>query len=225
MAVKTGIELAPILRFSANGNDSAQRGSIRLVAKSSAAIYLGAFVPLVLGSDAAPAGIEFGVPVFADDNIVGGVVTGFYRKGSSVPIWEDAGKAGTVTEATATAPLKYTFAATNGEASGTSALLELVEIKLVLNGDIWETLLVDGSGLPVARGTTVAYGTTNSSANTGVGLAVDPTYPWALTEAGAAVLLANKDFYTLRPEGSSPANQNRVFVSPIRGFASLKVAE
>ena len=118
----------PVLKRSLSGT-GAQRSTIKLPAKNSAALYLGAFVPLIQGTDAAPTGIEFGVPAIADDNRVGGVVVGFTRDGVT-PIQEDSKRAGTITDATGELPMKYTFASTNDQSNTTSAKLEMVE-----NGD------------------------------------------------------------------------------------------
>lgn len=215
----------PVIKRNLFGTRVEDRTTLLLPALSSSVHYLGNFVPFIAGSDAAPAGAEFGIPAFADDGIVGGFVVGMRRKNGSVPLWDDALHAGTVTDATGELPVKYTFSATNDQASTTSASLELLEIMPIYNGDILEVSLFGASTASVARGTTVAAGTTLSTANMGVGLAVNVTYPFSLLESGGAKLLANKDFMTTLLDGNQPTNSNRVYVFPIRNLGSFKNVE
>jgi hypothetical protein len=201
------------------------RTTIKLPALSSAALYLGSFVPFIQGSDAAPTGAELGIPAFADDNRIFGIVVGMSKTGSLTPIWDNPDRLGTVADATGELPLKYTFASTNDEASTTSAKKELVEILPIMPGDILEVATWGGAAVAVARGTTTAAGTTTSSANIGVGMAVAVTYPWAVLESGAAKNLANTDFITVEVDGQKPLNPKHVYVMCIRNFNSMVVAE
>lgn len=193
------------------------RTSIFLPALDSSAHYLGAMVPLITGADAAPQGAEFGVPAFTDDSRPMGFVVGMKRQNGSVPLWDDELKAGTVTAATGELPVKYTFSASNDESNTTSAVKEMLEIMELVPGDIVELALWGASTVSVARGTTTAAGTTGSSANVGVGLEVNATYPFALTESTAAVALANLDFITVEVDGKKPANPNHVYAMLVRG--------
>jgi len=199
-----------------------ERSTIKIQGLDSAAIYMGGFVPFVTGTDAAPSGAEFGIPAFADDSIIGGFVVGFSRRGSLLPIWEDTGKAGTVTDATGELPVKYAFSASNDESNTTSAKNELVEIRPIMAGDIIEVSTWGASTVAVARGTTTAAGTTTSSANIGVAMSVDTTYHFAVTESTAAKTLANLDFMTTCIDGNKPADTKRVYVFPLRSFSQFK---
>lgn len=210
-----------IVRFA----QGSKRTTQKLPALSSAALYLGQFVPFITGADATPSGAEFGIPAFADDNRIFGIVVGFSRTGSLTPLIEDPNKQGTVTDATGELPVKYTFAATNDEASTTSAKKELVEILPIMPGDILEVATWGASTVAVNRGTTTAAGTTTSSANIGVGMAVAVTYPWAVLESGASKTLANQDFITVEVDGQKPLNPKHVYVMCVRNFASVVVPE
>lgn len=192
------------------------RTTQKYIAKDSAAIYLGGFVPLWAGSDSAPQGLSFGVPAFTDDYIIGGVVVGFSKLNHNVPIQDDSGYAGTVTNATGQLPMKYTFGASNDQENTTAATLECIEVLPVLAGDVWEVSLWGGSTSPANRGTTVAYGTTDSTANFGTGLSVAATYDFALLESGGDEDLENKDFYTVLLDGNQPTLPFRVYVAPLR---------
>ena len=194
------------------------RSTVSMPGLSSAAIYLGGFVPMIDGSDAAPAGTEFGVPAWGDDDTIYGFVVGFHKLGKIMPIWEEPDYAGTVTAATGELPMKYTFNAANSEASTTSGYYEQVEIMPVMSGDILEVSLWGAGAVSVDRATTTAWGTTTSSANIGVGLAVDTTYHFALLESGAAATLANDDFMTIELDGKKPRRLHRVYVQCIRAF-------
>lgn len=207
------------------GVKTEDRTKIRMVGLSSSAHYLGAFVPLIQGSSAAPTGAELGIPAFADDNLILGFVTGFYRHGSDVPIQDDPGRAGTITDATGELPMKYTFGAANDQASTTSATAEEVEIMPIHPGDILEVSLWGASTASVDRGTTTAYGTTTSSANLGVGMSVNATYPFSLLESTAAKNLANLDFITVQLDGKSPVKSNRVYAIPLRTVFGRAVAD
>lgn len=188
----------------------------------SAAIYLGGFVPIVQGTDAAPAGAEFGIPAWTDDDRVYGIATSFRRKEANFPIWKGNKKSGTIVDGTGELPLKYTFSATNDESNNQPADPgELVEILPIMPGDIIEVSLWGGSTVSVARGTTTAWGTTTSSANICVGLSIDTTYHFALTESTAAKNLANLDFMTVELDGKKPKRTNRVYVMPLRSFGQF----
>lgn len=204
---------------------SLDRSYITLPALDSAALYLGGFAPLIAGSTAAPDGIEFGVPAFGDDLRIGGIIKNFHKKGSRVPIWEEDTVAGTITAETGELPLKYTFSSTNDESNTTSGDYEMVDIFPIVPGDILEVSLWGAGTTSVARGTTVAWGTTDSSANIGVGLAVDTTYHFALLESGADKDIENKDFMTIELDGEKPKNPNRVYVMCIRSAFGSVVAD
>jgi hypothetical protein len=195
---------------------SGERSTLKLPGLDSAEIYLGGFVPGITGAAATLDGIEFGVPAFADDNRILGFVSGFTRQGGNVPLQDDDMKAGTVTEPTGDLPLKYAFSATNDESNTTSAKLEQAVITPIFPGDILEVSLWGASTSPVPRGTTTAAGTTDSSDNMGVGLSVDTTYHFALTESSADKDLENKDFMTILVDGRKPTNPNRVYVICLR---------
>jgi hypothetical protein len=203
----------PKLKLSANGRGS-ERNIVRLPGVDSEAIYLGAVVKRT----------EFGVAAFTDDATAFGVVVGFSRQGSSLPIWDDALKGGTVTDATGQLPAKYTFASTNDESNTTSAKCELVHVLPILPDDVWEFSVWGASTVAVDRGTTTAAGTTASSANSGVHMSVDTTYPWALTESTAAAAATNLDFITTDIGGKKPTLSHRVYVQCVRSFASDRAA-
>jgi hypothetical protein len=147
-----------------------------------------------------------------------------HRQGSNVPIWDDANKAGTVTDATGELPVKYTFASTNDEASTTTAKLEQVDVMPIYPGDILEVALWGGAAIAVARGTTTAAGTTTSSANIGVSMAIAATYDFAVLESGASKTTANNDFITVEVDGKKPANPKHVYVMCTRKASSYTVA-
>ena len=201
------------------------RNSIRIPAVDSEAIYMGAFVGFATGAHDTPSGIEFGVKAIADDDHIGGFVIGFYGKDSDTPLQEDSGRQGAITDMTGELPWKYTFSSTNDESNTTSADLETVEIMPICPGDILEVTLWGGAAISVVRGTTTAAGTTTSSANIGVAMAVATTYPWALLESGAAVTFANNDFVTTTFNGKKPANPRNVYVQCIRSFAKLNAPD
>jgi len=203
-----------------------ERSTIAMPGLDSAAIYLGGFVPLVQGSTAAPTGAEFGIPALADDDRILGFVSGFRTKDGSLPLWEDNRKQGTITNGTGELPLKYTFKSTNDESNNQPASPgELAVITPIMPGDILEVSLWGGSTVSVDRGTTTAWGTTTSSANIGVGMSVDTTYHFALTESIAAKNLANLDFITVELDGKKPKLSHRVYVMPIRSFGQFIAAD
>ena len=223
MAVNNyGYGLGPQIKVFAGGKE---RNNVTLPALSSAAIYLGGFVPGITNTAAAPYGIEFGVPAFSDDALIYGFVVGMHRLGSMVPLWDDPLKAGTVTDATGYLPVKYTFSSANDDASTTSAKYEMLDIMPIVPGDILEVTLWGGSTVPVVRATTTAYGTTASTANMGVGMSVDTTYHFALTESTGAKALANLDFVTTLIDGKRPANPYRVYVQCVRKSETATAVE
>ena len=200
---------------------STERSTIKLPAIDSSTIYLGSFVSMISsGTDATPAGLEYGVRVCADDDLVLGIAVGFTRKDSLLPIFEDDKAAGTKTAGTGEIPAKYAFASTNDASNTTTEKGELVEILPIMPGDILEVALWGASTVSVARATTTAAGTTTSSAHINVGLAIDTTYTFALLESSAVVTsLANMDFITTNIDGHLPSNPNHVFVMPLRAMA------
>jgi len=181
----------------------------------------------ITGTAAAPDGVEFGVGAWADDRRILGYAIGFFQKGGTVPIWDvDSNlRKGTVTNETGELPLKYTFSATNDESNTTSADLEEVELVPISNSDILSIALWGASTVAVARGTTTAAGTTDSSDNHHVGLAVDTTYHYALLESSADKDLPDKDFITTSIDGNKPINSKRVFAYCMRSNASVEIAE
>lgn len=197
------------------------RSTIRAVGLDRGAYYLGGFVSTLDGTN----GAEYAPAVWDDDKKIAGYIIGFYRKGSLVPIQYDDARAGTLTAATGELPIKYTFSATNDESNTTSSSYEVIEIMPIYPGDILEVSLWGGSTVSVARGTTTAWGTTGSSANYGVSMAVDTTYHFALTESGAAVASANLDFMTTQFGTGKPANSHRVYVQCMRCANSVVVAD
>ena len=199
---------------------STERSTIKLPAIDSSAIFLGSFVSMISsGTDATPAGLEYGVKACADDDLTLGIAVGFTRLDSTLPIFEDDKKAGTVTAAVGERPVKYTFSATNDKSNATYSY-EMVEILPIMPGDILEVALWGASTVSVARGTTTVQGTTTSSIHPNVGLALDTTYTFALLESSAVVSsLANVDFITTEIDGHLPRNPNHVFVMPLRAMA------
>jgi hypothetical protein len=203
-----------------------ERSTFSFPGKSSQAYYVGQIVSIVNGTDAAPTGQEGFVGPWADDALGYGIVEGFKKRKGILPIQDDANRSGTVTDATSFLPMKYTFAATNDELSGSSALLEQVVVTPIYPGDTLEMCLVnDGGTALVSRATTTAAGTTNSSDNTNVGLAVNATAPFALTESTANKTLANLDFLTTLVDGNKPANTKHVYVKLIRSSEVFKNVE
>lgn len=202
----------------------AERTSYGITALDSSAHYMGSVVPMITGIDTTPAGTEFGIPAWTDDARVMGVVIGMHRLGSMVPIWEDDERAGTVTNATGELPVKYTFSATN-DGSNASPDGELLDIMPILEGDIWEFSLFGASTASVNRGTTTPVGTTGSSGNIFVGLAVNATYPFSLLESSAAKALADTDFMTFMIDGKLPERLDRVYVLCKRSGWSLVVPQ
>ncbi len=203
------------------------RTTVRVPAIDSSSIYMGGFVKTIYGTQAAPDGAEFGVGAWVDDARVFGFVVGFFRKGSTVPIWDEDSSLyqGTITNETGELPLKYTFSSTNDEGNTTSAKLEECEIMPVSNSDILSVALWGASTVAVARATTTAAGTTNSSDNLHVGLAVDTTYHYALLESGADVDLDDCDFLTTCIDGEKPRNSKRVFAYCMRSNQSVEIVE
>jgi len=205
----------PVIRHFAGGST---RSTVARPAVDSTALYMGEFVSHIVGSTAAPDGTEFGAVAFADDSFVYGFATGFSRLATSLPIQDDEMRQGTVTDTTGEYPMKYTFSSTNDESNTTSAKLELVHIMPILPGDILEVSLWGASAVSVDRGTTTAAGTTTSSDNEGVGLAIDTaSAPFALLESSADVDLDDCDFVTTTINGRKPRRSHRVFVQMIRG--------
>lgn len=200
--------------------NSSARSTVTYVGLDSSAHYLGSFVPFATGSAAAPSGIEFGVPAYSDDSWIGGIVVNFIGPNGERLV-DDSNRKGTVTDATGELPMKYTFSATNDESNTTSMDGELLEILPICSGDVLEVSLWGASTVSVDRGTTTAYGTTGSSANFGVSLAVDTTYSFALLESSAAKAIANNDFVTVAMRGSKPQKQHRVYVKCVRCFDKL----
>lgn len=198
-----------------------ERATQSFVGKSSSAIYVGGIVPFTQGTTAAPDGIEYGVPAFAAGDYQFGIVQKVTRQGSDLPIQDDPMYAGTITNGTATAPMKYTFSATNDRGSSSTPKNELLHIQPIKNGDVVEMLLGDGSGNIVARGTTVAEGSADSSANFGIGLDQDINYPWMLIEQSGDKDLDGKEWYTVSISGRAPTNRNKVYVTPIRTFTAF----
>lgn len=202
-------------------NDEA-RATVVLPALDSSVHWIGGLVSLRGTDTAAPAGPEFGVPTYADDQFIYGIVVAFLdRNGAPIQNGDITGQ-GTLVNATGYLPAKYTFSATNEE-SNASPKGEMLEILPIKADDILEMALWGASTAPVKRGTTTAAGTTASSANFGVSLAVNATYPFSLLESTAVVAEANMDFKTVRYFNRHPVNAYKVFVQGIR-LASQVIA-
>lgn len=199
---------------------ASERSTINITVEDSTTLALGQFVAL----NDATNGKEFGITTLADDDFVFGFVSGFARQGSSLPIWEDGDRAGTVTDPTGEIPLKYAFSATNDGGNTTSADLEQAIITPIQKGDVLEVALWGGAAVSVARGTTTAEGTTGSSANMGVSMSLATSYPWALLESTAAVAQANLDAMTIHLDGKQPSDPNHVYVIFTRSFDSAAAA-
>lgn len=219
---------SPKLKRNLYGNPTSDRSTIKLPAIDSSAHYLGAFVQFQTGTALATMdGIEFGVPAWADDGILGGFIKNITRMDSTKPIWEEdsAIYAGTVTAATGELPLKYTFGAANDETNPTTKVGELLEIMPVHNGDILEVSLWGGAAVSVDRATTVAAGTTLSTANMGTCLLVNSTYPFALTESTSDTDSEDMDFMTFEIDGHKPRLAHRVYVVCMRSFGGYSAGD
>lgn len=199
-----------------------KRRAITMTAKSSSVHWMGGFVGIISGAEA---GVEFGVNTYTDDYYVYGLTTGIFAA-NGMPIQEFANRNGTITNATSFAPLKYTFAATNDEASTTSAKLEYLEVMPILPGDILEVVLSNDAGTAVAaRGTTTVAGTTTSTANFGVCLEVNSSAPFTLKESTGVLASANMDFITVSDRRWHPLNPNAVYVQVIRSALTINAAD
>lgn len=214
-----GAQHTPVLKRNIYGGEASARTTLRLPVEDGTALYLGQFVAI----NDATNGKEFGVTTLADDDFIFGFVSGFARHGSNTPIWDDPQRAGTVTDATGELPVKYTFASDNDEGN-TNNKNERVLVTPVMVGDILEVSLWGAGATSVNRGTTTAAGTTGSSANFGVSMSIDTTYPFALTESTAAVAQANLDMMTVELDDRKPENLNRQYVMVIRGFSAHEAA-
>lgn len=216
-----GYAHTPKIVRSLDGSAVEGRTTIKVPILDSAALYLGAFVPFVNANGTLS---EFGVKAVADDDYIGGIVVGFTAKDGILPIQDDTSRAGTLTDATGSLPMKYAAASTNDQSNTTSAVMELAEIVCIKNTDVLEVALWGASTIPVVRGTTTAEGTTTSSANFGVALAVDTTYHFALLESGAAATTVDKDFVTVLLDGNQPKNPYHVYVMPVKTQSALASA-
>lgn len=210
--------------------NTTDRGYERIVAVDSSTFTIGQFVTLLDGTAVAPTPVEYGVKAFADDDLIGYIVTNFYYPvGNGMrSILDDNGAdaAGTFTNETAFSPAKYQFAATNDDSNGDSAVRELVELMPICTGDVLEVVLTnDGGTATVDRATTDDFGDTGSSANIGVGLAINTTAPFGLTESTASTTLDNLDFITTRVEDRYPERSDAVYVRLLRsGFNATAAA-
>lgn len=202
--------------------DRVARRAEYITGKDSTLYYLGSFVSNMVGSDTAPDGQEGFIAPFADDTPIYGFVIGFTTKNGSLPIFEDPGRQGTVTNATGDLPAAYTFPASNDEINSVPKLEKAVVLP-IKPGDILEVVLWGASTSPVKRGTTTPFGTTGSSANLNVGLDVNATYPFSLLESSADVDLEDSDFITTKVRGNQPTNPYTVYVKPTRAEVSVVV--
>jgi len=203
-----------------------ERATLTVVAKSSTTVYWGQFVAIMNGTQAAPTGIEFGTTSATAGKPIFGVVVGIHKTaGSSYSLADDATRSGTYTAATTITsstsgnryiPWKYQFAATNDEASTTSAIKEVMEVLPIYSGDIFEISLVNSGGTSfINRGTTTAAGTTGSSDNLHIGFSINSTLPFALTESSAAKALAGLDFISIDVDGRKPSVPYHVFAQAL----------
>jgi hypothetical protein len=213
MASNYGSPSVPKLLRSLVG--SVNRSSQLLPAVDSESIFLGSFVSLT----------EFGVRAWQAGDYVYGFVQGMRKKNGNFPLFDDSSALGTVTNATTFAPVKYTFTATNDDSTGATAKRELLDIMPILPGDILSVTLSNNAGTAaVNRGTTVAFGTTKSSANIGVFLPIEPDAPFALTESASETASANTQFQTVRLDDNYPEEPTRVFVHCVKSYGSLVTA-
>lgn len=204
--------------------DGAERRLEYITGIDSGAYFLGSFVANIITSAAAPNGSPGGIAVMGDDKLIYGIAVGFQRNNSSIPIWNDPDKVGTVTNITGQIPAKYTFGSSNDEVNTTPTLEKVVVLPLKI-GDILEIPLWGASTIPVVRGTTVAAGTADSTANIGTGLAVDTTYTFAVLESGGDEDLENKDFITTKVKGKHPKNPYMVYAQLIRSGSTFVVPD
>ena len=224
MAVATtnyGIGITPTIVENIIGMRLNDRSTLKIPMKSSASLFYGQFVTYIAGSAAAPAGSEFGIVGYTASKPILGIIKGFERINTNFPIQDDKLAQGTVTNAvligSTLGSWKYTAAATNDESNTVNAILECAIVQPIMPGDILEVPLVNNAGTAfVARGTTITPGTTGSSDNIGVGLSVNTTLPYALTESSASKLLIGLDFQTVSLAGNKPRNSFTVYVKALR---------
>jgi len=196
--------------------------TIRKVALDSSVHYLGGFVGRYSGTEA---GLEFGIPTYADDQYIWGFVVGIYDA-DGVVVTESSNLKGTITAATAFAPYGYTFSATNDESNTTSADLEFLEIQPVMPGDTLEVTLCTNAGTATSnRGTTTVAGTTTSTDNLNVSMNINATAPWCADETTGVVATANMDFITTKLNMKQPARSDRVYVDVIRSAMLFQAAD
>lgn len=203
-----------------------KREDIALPALASSVHWLGGFVAYSGTATATPSGEEGGIPTYADDQFIGGFVVGFLDKdGNPIQNKDTTSYKGTLVDATGYLPAKYTFSSTNDEVAAKTGSVtadgEMILVRPIFAEDILEISLWGASTAPVARGTTTAAGVTTSSANFGVSMAVNSTYPFSLLESTAAVTMANLDFRTTRINNKWPMASHRVFASCTRSDAKL----
>jgi len=186
------------------------------VAIDSSAIFVGEFV----GTMSAPTtGVALGVQAWADNTLIRGYVEGFTRANSARPIAEDPDAAGTVTDATAVVPMKYTFGATQdrGNAAG---VLERVAIVPILPGDILEVTLMNDAGTATAD-----RGTTTGSDLEGYCLGVEAGAPYGAQESSSSTTATGLDFQIVTIDGTFPRRSDRVYVQSINQGNAIDVAQ
>lgn len=217
MADNFGGPNTPKLVYSPFG-DAARRGTYSMVGIDSTAPFEGS---VISNTDAIGTSVQYGVRNFADDDLPYGIVKAFKKFGSSLPIKGNNFEtvAGVVTNATAFAPMKYTFSATN-DRSNANPSLELIEFLPILPGDVWEMSLVNDAGTA-----TVNRGTTSGSDVEGGALAINTTATFGLTESTVSTTLANLDAQIITWNGKFPDRADRVFVQFIRLRTTVNVAD
>ena len=188
------------------------RTALRSYVKNSAVLFMGSFVSDVTDNGATPTAVSGGVKAFSGANdLVLGFVTGMVKNGN-VPLFEDGKYKGTIANAAAELPVKYTFTATNDYTNATPDA-EFVEVTPIWDGDILEVPLFSAGTTSVPRGTTAASSTIGSS------FPINTTNTFALTEASvvaAGSTLTGVQFRTVLLDGQQPQNPNHVFVMCIR---------
>ncbi len=216
----------PTLVRSSIGSRAAERTRRKVVAKSSTTFSIGEFVQAADGTIAAPTLNEGGQDKYAVGQFTGYIVTGFFSgKNADLPITDDGDRQGTLIQSTDVKPYGYTFAADNDDLAGDSAKRELVELLPVYAGDVIEVSLFADDGLStVSRGTTTAFGTTGSSANMHVGLAVEVDAPMGAQESSASTTLTGLDLFTVRVDDKYPDREDRVYVQLLRPATAIAAA-
>lgn len=180
------------------------------------AIYAGSVVALM--SDVST-GIADGVKAWTDGDPMLGVATKFTTNTNDNPVQLPKAKYnGSITNATALSPMKYTFNAANDNSNATP-YLELVHVDRFLPGDIWEFTLVTNAGDATAERNTA------DSGKQGYFLDVNVTLPFALDESTHSTTGTGKAFMVIDYRGKQPADTTKVYVTPVFDMSKFNIAQ